>query len=774
VLHSVEVRCRAPANCSPPRGGESSSPRPPRQLGATSRVHQTMVTRPPTKKLQNETRKRAHFGGQFWKKVLAILAWTREEFYGTLPRGALSRSVFHFLSKAQRVYEARGRDHLIAYIKRVMVLYLQYLAAPEGTREEWGWRRKVRHHLGRYENGKALKGGYRRDYLRFVLTALITSRCLKVPGTVDPAPIVTPSSGEVDEAYWRSGIDDFRKRLGFGRPSASKDQARARWTRWHASVKKGPNGPALWYALADLACLPDKLRESIGFLGGEELSNHMETLRRNLPALGTLFPISGKNEIRRLVGIPDAGKSRTVAMLDYFSQAALKPVHTFLFGVLKKIPQDVTFDQGSFLGRVQGWGKVEYFSVDLSKATDRFPIKLISLVLEAFFTKEWVSHWVHIMVGYPFSSEKGPLSYAVGNPMGAYSSWASFAVAHHYVMFMACRKARVPWETSPYVILGDDVLIGHRGLAEAYKDLISQLGVEVSAEKTLVSFEAFEFAKRYFFAGEEITPFPIPGVWDTRSSSLLCSTLLGEERRSLVAKDGIPAAVGRLLRRFGLSRPALREAREIARLCEVGSRFTSGSLTAVQFISELVRGQSARLSDTVPLSDSKADAVIRRAVESHFAASLSSPRLDLGGLAVDLVERFTGRDRRFVEDGFLLIYALPFLGVYGQVEEMYVRALKDHRSLGEMDVEGELTRSLCIPFTDQELLAPVKDLKVVFRGKFATSVLEALRVEEPETYRSLSTNLLPKRKGGGKVRGKVTPRTQPSPPSRGRVSGGRR
>jgi hypothetical protein len=728
-----------------------------------------MGTRPLKKKLQNETRKRAHSGGQFWKRVLALMAWTREEFYGTLPRGNLSRSVHHFLTRAQRVYEARGRDHTIAYIKRVMVQYLQYLAAPEGSREEWRWRRKVRSHLGRYENGKALKGGYRRDYLRFVLTALITSRCLKVPGTVDPVPIVTPTTGVVDETFWRSGIDEFRSRLGFGRPSEGKNQTRARWTRWHASTKKGPNGPALWFALADLACLPDKLRESIGYLGGEELSNHMETLLRNLPALGSLFPITGKGEIRRLVGIPDSGKSRTVAILDYFSQAALRPVHYFLFGVLKKIPQDVTFDQGSFLGRVQGWGKVEYFSVDLSKATDRFPIKLISLVLEAFFTREWVAHWTHIMVGYPFSSEKGPLSYAVGNPMGAYSSWASFAVAHHYVMFMACRKARVPWETSPYVILGDDVLIGHRGLAEAYKDLISQLGVEVSAEKTLVSFEAFEFAKRYFYQGEEITPFPIPGVWDTRSSALLCSTILGEERRSLVAKDGIPAAVGRLLRRFGFSRPALREAVEAARLCEVGSRFTSGSLTAVQFIYELVRGQSARLGETVPVSDEVATSVIRRAVEAHFAASLSSPRLDLGGLAVDLVERFTGRDRRFTEDGFLLIYSLPFLGVYGQVEEMYLRALKDHKSLSEMDVDGSLTRSLTIPFTDQELLAPVKDLKVVFRGKFATSVLEALKALEPETYRTLNTRPLLKRsKGAGKFRGKVTPRYQPAPPRRGR------
>jgi hypothetical protein len=65
-----------------------------------------------------------------------------------------------------------------------------------------------------------------------------------------------------------------------------------------------------------------------------------------------------------------------------------------------------------------------YYSIDLTAATDRFPISVISSVLGGYFSKKYVAAWQRTMVGYPFkvdnSEEK--ISYAVGNPMGAYSS----------------------------------------------------------------------------------------------------------------------------------------------------------------------------------------------------------------------------------------------------------------------------------------------------------------------------------------------------------------
>lgn len=130
--------------------------------------------------------------------------------------------------------------------------------------------------------------------------------------------------------------------------------------------------------------------------------------------------------------------------------------------------------------------------------------------------------------------------------------------------------------------------------------------------------------------------------------------------------------------------------------------------------------------------------LIKKAVEKLFADSLSSPHLDLGRMAVDLVERFTGRDPRFETDGFEILYALPFLGCYGQVEEMYLESLRDHSRLWDKDSVGDLTRGLMIPLSDQMLTIPISDQKMVVRAKFAASILSQIKEYLPRIRLFLS------------------------------------
>lgn len=249
----------------------------------------------------------------------------------------------------------------------------------------------------------------------------------------------------------------------------------------------------------------------------------------------------------------------------------------------------MTFDQGSFLEKVREWDVDEYYSIDLKDATDRFPVDFISRVLEGAFTQEWVLHWRNIMVGYPFSTPEGEVSYRVGNPMGAYSSWASFAVAHHYVVYDCCRSLGILWESARYVILGDDILFGDRELASAYRARLSSLGVAVSVEKTLVSKDTFEFAKRWFHKGEEVTPFPVSAVIDTyKSIALVVSALYGEQRRGLVPRSGIPGAVGSLYARLGYRRSICASVVTMAERCVLSAKFSDGTLGAAEFISELL------------------------------------------------------------------------------------------------------------------------------------------------------------------------------------------
>lgn len=134
-------------------------------------------------------------------------------------------------------------------------------------------------------------------------------------------------------------------------------------------------------------------------------------------------------------------------------------------------------------------GSCTYYSFDLSAATDRFPIDLIKGFLAHNYGENIAIAWYDVMVGYPFKF-KGPKGsnreycYSVGNPMGFYSSWATFAIMHHFVIYACCRKLGISWYSSSYKLLGDDIVIYDTRLALEYKILISQLGVEISESKT--------------------------------------------------------------------------------------------------------------------------------------------------------------------------------------------------------------------------------------------------------------------------------------------------
>lgn len=94
--------------------------------------------------------------------------------------------------------------------------------------------------------------------------------------------------------------------------------------------------------------------------------------------------------------------------------------------------------------------------------------------------------------------------------MGAYSSWASFALAHHYVVAEACGTLGIDWRKARYALLGDDIVFGDRRLYLEYRKILDRYGVQVSLEKTQESLTLMEFAKRWVFKGEEITPLPLP------------------------------------------------------------------------------------------------------------------------------------------------------------------------------------------------------------------------------------------------------------------------
>jgi hypothetical protein len=118
-----------------------------------------------------------------------------------------------------------------------------------------------------------------------------------------------------------------------------------------------------------------------------------------------------------------------------------------LFNIIRQIPNDGTFDQEASVRRSrEKASKVsKVYSFDLSAATDRLPISLQAHILDTLLGVKGLGNpWARLLTDreyiIPLSSRKRygivPLSvtYAVGQPMGAYSSWAMLDLTHHWIL----------------------------------------------------------------------------------------------------------------------------------------------------------------------------------------------------------------------------------------------------------------------------------------------------------------------------------------------------
>lgn len=225
--------------------------------------------------------------------------------------------------------------------------------------------------------------------------------------------------------------------------------------------------------------------------------------------LKSMIPLLGRLSVKHEA----AGKERIFAITDWWTQCLLKPLHQSVFRFLRTIPQDGTFDQLAPVRRLLDTARLgmKVFSFDLSSATDRFPLALQIEVLshhigpyrarlwgDLLTKRSWVLHGI---------SGSEPLRYAVGQPMGAYSSWAVFALTHHaMVQVAAARTGHVGWYPH-YALLGDDIVIAGEEVANAYLALARQIGVDISMAKSLVSDGGLvEFAKHLLTPYRDYSP----------------------------------------------------------------------------------------------------------------------------------------------------------------------------------------------------------------------------------------------------------------------------
>jgi hypothetical protein len=230
------------------------------------------------------------------------------------------------------------------------------------------------------------------------------------------------------------------------------------------------------------------------------------------------------------------GKQRTVALLDYWTQVLLTPLHDTIFHFLAKLPQDGTFNQEEACARVAQFtanNEATVNSFDLTAATDRLPLRVQQEVLAFVTNAGFAAAWAKLLVDrdyFPVDSMHG-IRYAVGQPMGAKSSWAMLALTHHVIVQQAARTSSTESYTD-YALLGDDIVLTGDAVANNYQSIISTLGVSINRSKSILAFAgatpAAEFCKRVFIAGKEYTTFPIKLIAKTIMNGRLAPQLQNE------------------------------------------------------------------------------------------------------------------------------------------------------------------------------------------------------------------------------------------------------
>jgi hypothetical protein len=218
-------------------------------------------------------------------------------------------------------------------------------------------------------------------------------------------------------------------------------------------------------------------------------------------------------------------KLRAVANPFRLWQHVLTPLGDFLFGILRTLEWDCTFDQDKGITFIQEAlaHKRHLYAFDLSNATDMFPLSEQLVVVRDLVTQ------LKANVGIPSLLSTDPdvtvddldksldllrdlsrgrwsceglarynggdpfLSWKTGQPLGLYPSFALFALTHG-ILLRNLEKG-VGTQGS-FRVLGDDVIISDARVAALYKETITSLGCLISDKKSLVSSSMGEFAGR--------------------------------------------------------------------------------------------------------------------------------------------------------------------------------------------------------------------------------------------------------------------------------------
>jgi len=475
------------------------------------------------------------------------------------------------MPKLVSIYKANGALGLVLFLKTSYLIISQYLA---DSPVQSAWHFKVGVKLSKGGLPALLPVGIRMGLrsrqphvIRLWISVCYVYKAFQVPWKgakavstiLTPALIVTPAVTSLLERYRAFLRENFVPGVGgpFPLPMGKSDFSDA-----YFSVSAGPNGsPALETAAIDATLLVEHrkagtpLWEALSKLSGHHTSQPKKEFlglvdtcsRCSLPEHLDAKPVH-KRTLSKVHLLPEAGgKVRAIAIIDYFSQWALQPLHKFLMSLLSKIPQDGTFSQDRLVDDLKqmatkGAGLLHWMSIDISAATDSIPVVLYRVLLEELFVsvetpfglsvRDYVSAILTVMIDRDFTVSFAPkyfsevpseksVRYTRGQPMGALASFGLLSLFHHsFVQFCAFSES-ITFPFLSYGITGDDVVIGQPGHATVgtrYREFAEILQIPISWTKSFTSDSFWNFLSRSFIHGVEVSPASLKEELQIRDS----------------------------------------------------------------------------------------------------------------------------------------------------------------------------------------------------------------------------------------------------------------
>jgi hypothetical protein len=212
------------------------------------------------------------------------------------------------------------------------------------------------------------------------------------------------------------------------------------------------------------------------------------------------------NNVGKIGLIQEPGfKLRAVANPARVYQAALKPLGNALYSKLAMLPWDCTHDQYrpfTIIQNVLKEQKQMVHAIDLSNATDRFPLKLQMVVLNTLFhRKDAIQLFEDLSrAKWNCSLTEKTISWTVGQPLGLFPSFAAFSLTHGMMLYALNGMKH----NDAFFVLGDDVVILNDDLASKYKRFLQALEIPFSPSKTISSNVITEFAGKLITSNEVI------------------------------------------------------------------------------------------------------------------------------------------------------------------------------------------------------------------------------------------------------------------------------